>query len=307
VNRAELRSAPWNAQPVGNGPFRFVSHEPNRRWVFEANPAFPAELGGPPVLERLIVVVVDEPTTKLAALAAGDLDFAGINPAHAEFVQRREYLQVVEYPLLRTYGIVLNTRRPPFDDLGVRRAVTLAVNRQAIVDGILYGYGTAAAGPIPPDFPGSRAQPGSVEESPDSARALLRGRRPSFELLTVGSGEAALEQMIQARLAAVGFDVHIRQLELSAYLDRIDAHDFDAAVMGVSGDFELGYLAQFGRAAGVRVPADPIAAQRMFATVQPVAFLYHARGVQGMNRRVTGVTMDLRGELPSITRWDVAP
>src|SRR5437667_560867 len=53
----------------------------------------------------------------------------------------------------------------------------------------------------------------SLPTSPDSARRLLSGRRIGFELLTVGSGEAALEQMIQARLAAVGFDVAIRQLE----------------------------------------------------------------------------------------------
>src|SRR2546426_10665813 len=63
----------------------------------------------------------------------------------------------------------------------------------------------------------------SLPTSPDSARRLLSGRRIGFELLTVGSGEAALEQMIQARLAAVGFDVTIRQLELSAFLDRVNA------------------------------------------------------------------------------------
>src|SRR5262249_2420818 len=55
------RWAPWNGQPVGNGPFRFVRHEPNRRWVFERNPDFPAALGGPPRLERLVIAVVDEP------------------------------------------------------------------------------------------------------------------------------------------------------------------------------------------------------------------------------------------------------
>src|SRR5256886_4103661 len=71
IPRAELRRAAWNEHPVGNGPFRFVAHEPGRRWVFAANPDFPAALGGPPALERFIVVVLDEPTTKLAALTAG--------------------------------------------------------------------------------------------------------------------------------------------------------------------------------------------------------------------------------------------
>jgi len=59
--------------------------------------------------------------------------------------------------------------------------------------------------------------------------------------------------------------------------------------------------------AGLRVPADPARAQRLFRDSLPVAFLYQARGVQGMNRRVSGVRMDLRGELPTVTAWRTAP
>src|SRR5437660_1544136 len=150
---ADLQSV--NPHPWGNGPFRFVSHESNRRWVFAANPDFPQALGGAPLLERLIVVVVDEPTTKLAALTAGEIDFAGIQPAHAAFVRRRPDLAVLDYPLIFPYGIVFNTRRPPLDDVRVRRAVALAVDRQEIVDGYLYGFGTVADGPVPPDVSGS--------------------------------------------------------------------------------------------------------------------------------------------------------
>jgi len=306
VPHARLRQAAWNDAPVGNGPFRFVSHEPHRRWVFERNPDFPVAMGGPPLLRRFIVVVVDEPTTKLAALTAGELDFAGISPAHAEFVRRDPALAVVSYPLIFPYGIVLNTRRSPFDDLATRRAVALAIDRREIVDGFLFGFGTAADGPVPPGMVGAVPQP-SVPFAPDSARALLRGRRIPFELLTVGSGEAALEQMLQARFAAVGFEVSIRQLELTAFLDRVHGprHDFDAAVMGVPGDLGLGYLAPLAQDAGLVVPSDPVAAQRAFATEVPVAWLYHGRGVQGMNRRVQGVTMDMRGELVSVARWRV--
>ena len=296
--RAGLRRAAWNANPVGNGPFRFVLHESNRRWVFAANRDFPAALGGPPALERLIVVVVDEPTTKLAALASGEIDFAGINPAHATFVRRRAALAVIDYPLLMTYSVAFNTRRPPFDDPAVRRAVALAIDRQEIVDGYLYGFGTPAYGPFPD---GQTAGRPAAVESTDSARTLLGGRRVTFELLTVGSGEAALEQMIQARLAAVGFDVRIRQLELSAYLDRVYGarHEFDAAVLGLPGDLARGQVATLSRITGIE--ADRLVDD------QAAAFLYHARGVQGASRRVTGVAMDLRGELATVTRWDVTP
>ncbi|MEP7326102.1 MAG: ABC transporter substrate-binding protein [Gemmatimonadota bacterium] len=301
-----LRGAAFNAHPVGNGPFRFVTHEANRRWVFRADSSFPAALGGPPRLERFVVAVVDEPTTKLAALASGELDFAGIQPAHAEFVRRDPDLAVLTYPLLFTYGIVFNTRKPPFDDPAVRHAVSLALDRRQIVDGYIYGFGTAAFGPVVPGLPGY-VPATETAVAVDSARALLGGRSIAFELLTVGSGEAALEQMIQAQLARAGFKVRIRQMELTAFLDRVNSRhpEFAAAVLGTAGDLGLGYLTPLGALAGVEVPPDRAQAQRMFEQLVPVAFLYHARGVQGMNRRVENVTMDLRGELSGVSRWSV--
>jgi peptide/nickel transport system substrate-binding protein len=305
VPHARLRQAAWNNAPVGNGPFRFVSHEPNRRWVFAANPAFPGALGGPPRLQRFIVVVVDEPTTKLAALTSGELDFAGIQPAHAEFVRRDPQLLVLSYPLLWTDGIVFNTRHPPFDRLAVRRALNDAIDRRELVDGYIYGFGTPAVGPVPPAAPNYVPVTVSAASHP---LPPLPGGRIAFELLTVGSGEAALEQMLQARLRGAGFDLRIRQLELSAFLARVygPAHEFDAAVLGIPGDLSLGYLAPLSALAGLHAPADPVAAQRMFADSLPAAFLYHPRGLQGMNRRVHGVTMDLRGELPTVHDWWIA-
>jgi peptide/nickel transport system substrate-binding protein len=128
-------------------------------------------------------------------------------------------------------------------------------------------------------------------------------------LLSVGSGEGLLEQMIQAQLARVGFRVTSRQLELSAFLDRLygPEHDFDAAVLGIPGDIGLGYLGPLAALTGLTAPHDAAAAARFFADSMPVAFLYHARGVQGMSRRVHGVHMDLRGELVTVHDWWVSP
>src|SRR2546427_298853 len=167
---------------------------------------------------------------------------------------------------------------------------------------------SVADGPVPPGVPGY-APVRPIPTNPDSARRLLGGRHIAFELLTVGSGEGALEQMIQARLAAVGFDVAIRQLELTAFLARVNSRqrDFTAAVLGTPGDPGLGYLQTLAELAGVRPAPDPASAQRLFRDSLPVAFLYHVRGVQGMNRRVSGVRMDVRGELPTIAGWRTEP
>jgi peptide/nickel transport system substrate-binding protein len=328
VPRAGIRAAPFNQAPVGNGPFRFRTHDPGRRWVFEANPDFPAALGGRPYVDRLVVVVVDEPTAKLAALASGELDFAGIQPAHAAFVRRDPRLVVNEYPLFLFYVLVYNARRPPFDRPAVRAALTRALDRQAIVDGYLYGFGEVADGPVPPWHPAYRRVERRAHNS-DLARQTLAqagGSNLTFELLTVGSGEAALEQMIQAQLRAIGVTVRIRQLELGAFLDRVNgpARDFDAAVTGVSGDLSLGFLSAMFHSRRDAAPlafsgihlrrlddaldaGDWRAVQTVLDSLEPMTFLYHARGVQGMNRRVRGVRMDWRGELAGIHGWWVAP
>jgi peptide/nickel transport system substrate-binding protein len=305
IPHSALRRAAWNQSPIGNGPFRFVSHTPNRRWVFARNADFPAELAGPPRVGRLVIAVVDEPTTKLAALTSGELDFAGIQPAHASFVRQDSRLAVVEYPLLLSYALVFNTRRPPFNDVRVRQAISRAIDRTAIVNGYLFGFGTPASEPIA-NTVGDTA---SIRPDRAGARDFFSGRPVRFELLTVGSGEAALEQMLQSQLATVGVRLTIRQLELTTFLDRVQgaSHDFDAAVMGISGDFGMGQLAPLLAITGMTVPAGRAEMLHRFADSTPVAFLYHARGVQGMNRRVQHVRMDVRGELATLHDWTVTP
>ena len=307
VPDGRMREAAWNTHPVGNGPFRFVAYEHNRRWVFEANPDFPPSLGGPPRLSRFIVVVVDEPTAKLAALVAGELDFAGISAVHVPFVRKDPRLRVLEYPLIFPYGMVLNTRRPPFDDPRMRLALALAVDRRSIVQAAAFGFARPADGPVPADLPGYVDVP-AVPFDPDSARRLLNGHCPPFDILTVGSGEAALEQMIQANLATVGCAVGIRQVELATFNALVyRRHDFGAAVMGIPGDPGLSYVRTLGDLTGVPLPDDPAEAQRVLSRTHPVVWLYHARGVNGMNARVQGVRMDVRGELPTLAQWFVTP
>jgi ABC-type transport system substrate-binding protein len=302
VPRNQIRRAPWNQHPVGNGPFRFVAHQANRRWIFSANRDFPEALGGPPRLDRFVVAVVDEPTTKLAALTSGELDVAGINPAHAAFVRKNPRLLVLDYPLLLSYALILNIRRPPFNDLATRRALSLAIDRRAVVDGVLFDFGTPATGPVPPPLDASvgATAPPAVTQASRPASAPIH-----FEMLTVGSGEAALEQMLQSQLASIGAHAEIRLLELSTYLDRVEgpAHDFDAAVVGVSGDLGLGYLARIVSLAGLRPDGSSERLLELIRDSVPAVFLYHARGVQGINRRVRGIRMDLRGELVTLSQW----
>jgi peptide/nickel transport system substrate-binding protein len=348
VPRDAMRRAEFNFAPVGNGPFRFVERVVGQRWRFERNAAFPAELGGPPRIDQFVVAVVDEPTTKFAGLASGDLDFAGIAPSMAHLASRDPTLHVIEYPVLFATSLVLNPHRPPFDDARVRRAVDASINRQRIVDAALAGYGRPASGPVAPEspfaLPREIAQNGALADSLFDAAGWLRdaggqrtrdGRAFTVELLTVGSGDHAIEQLVQADLATRGVRVEIREMELGAFLTqaRAEPKAFDLLLTGIPGDVSLAYLtamydsrqrggaldyadfhtrrldALFSATRAARTPAEAIGAwrdvQEELAREMPAVWIYHARGVQGAARRVQGVQMDLRGELVSLARWSV--
>lgn len=348
VRPSEMRRAAFGTRPVGNGPFRFADRVPGQRWTFARNDGFPAALGGAPRVRELVITVVDEPTTKFAGLASGDLDFAGISPTMAALAQRDPTMRVLSYPVLFSTAIVFNVHRPPFDDVRVRQAVDLSIDRERIVSAALAGYGTAAAGPVPPENP--LAWERSVTFDTARADSLLdaagwrrgadgwrtRGRALSVELLTVGSGDNAVEQLIQSDLRRRGVRVAIRQLELAAFLAqaRAPVKTFDMLITGVSGDLSLAYLralydsrqrggvldygdfhsaaldALFDRAAAAATDIESraawIAVQRQLARDTPAAWIYHSRGVQGVSARMRGVAMDLRGELATVSRWSIS-
>jgi len=348
IPHADLRRAAFNLDPVGNGPFRFVERRAGERWLFRRNDAFPASLGGPPRSSALIVTVVDEPTTKFAGLASGELDVAGIAPTMAALASHDRSLRVIDYPILFTTGLVFNVHKPPFDDARVRRAISLSIDRERIVQAALAGYGTPAAGPVPPESP--LALPGTTTPNPALADSLLdaagfrrgtngiraRGTAElSFDLMTVGSGDNALEQLVQADLAGRGIRVNIRQVELGTFLTsaRASPKTFDVLVAGIPGDIALAFLGamfesrQAGGAldytgfhtptldslfANVRAaPTDAarrtdwLAIQSVLRDEMPVAWIYHSRGLQGVSARLHNVVMDLRGEMPTVAQWSV--
>jgi len=342
-----VRSHQFNRTPVGNGPFEFVEYRPNDRWVFERSAIFPVELGLPEI-ERFVITVVDEPATKLAALTSGELDFAGISPAHASFVRANGSLYTIDYPVQFAHALVWNLRRQPFEDVRVRRALTMAIDRQLIIDAYVYGYGTLADGPVPPEHPWYTDVP-EIPCDVGQASLLLDesgwvmgedgirskgSERLIVDLLTVGSGDLPLEQMVQAQLREVGVEINIHQHELTSFLAIAQAEDrdFDALVIGIPGDLSLSHVAAMfagGNPGPLAYPgysndrfdelieeADQAdsetkrrdawqAALRVLAEDVPTTWLYHARGLQGASRRITNAAVDFRGELAGISRWRI--
>jgi peptide/nickel transport system substrate-binding protein len=256
-------SAFGTRQPVGNGPFRFVSRAPGQEWVFEANPRWPKELGGRPYVDRLVYRVIPEPETALTELLTGGIDlFPGMPPQFAARVKASDRARLVDFPDLSYEQVTWNERRPPFGDARVRRALTLAIDRARLVEAVRAGYGTIANSTVSPELWMHDSIAGAeLRYDPAEARRLLAqagfrdrdgdgvvegddGRPFRFTLKVPHANQerrdAAL--VIQSDLRRVGVDAQVREVEFNTLLAQAsDARkrDFDAMILGWKPEFHL--------------------------------------------------------------------
>ena len=260
----QLKQHPFGTQcPVGNGPFVFREHLPQDRWVFEANPAFPGSLGGRPYLDRYVLRVIPEQTTLLTELLTENIDvFIAPRPDQAQRIIDNPDLDLLHYQQ-RSYVLVgWNSRRPQLADPRVRRAITMATNRQEIVDALLEGYGTVANSGVPPfHFAYDPAAAVNLAYDRDAAMRLLDeagwtdrdgdGIRENAEGLplsftikynTGNQQRQDISEIMQAQLLEVGIDARPRVVKWATMLQQIntpDLRDFDGVVIGWVTEFKL--------------------------------------------------------------------
>jgi peptide/nickel transport system substrate-binding protein len=257
VPPGELGRHPFGTRsPVGSGPFRFVEHSQGDRWVFEANPDFPEEMGGPPYAERLIYRVVPDETTLLAETRSGNVHFyMKVLPSQLDRVRADDGLELVTFPF-PSYGFVgWNTRRPLFGEAGVRRALTMAIDREEIVDAALNGLGRPATGPLGPWHWAYDSTWSPLPHDPDSARAILErhgwrdtdgdgvrerdGTEFAFELSTNDTRQRRdVAVLVQSQLAEVGVEASPAVREYASLVEAVTgpARDFDAVVLAFQPD-----------------------------------------------------------------------
>ena len=262
VPAAALRNNPFaTTAPVGNGPFRFVSRAPGQSWTFAANDRFPRELGGRPYVDRLVWRVIPEQTTLLTELLTGGVDYyVAPPPVQAKQIEASGEARLVRFPFRSFMLAAWNERRPPFDDVRVRRALTMAIDRQGIIDGIVYGYGDLANSTVPTFYWQHDPQAGAeLKHDPAAAKALLAeagftdrdgdgvvegadGKPFRFTLKTnKGPTERAdMVEKIQSDLRAVGIAVEPQIVEFATLLDQLQkTRDFDGVVIGWSTEFRI--------------------------------------------------------------------
>jgi peptide/nickel transport system substrate-binding protein len=132
-----LATGAFNADPrVGDGPYRFVSWEREDRLRYAANPLY---WRGKPAVARLEVAIVPQPSTNLVLLQSGRLDWNLVAPIQLAVVRRAPGIAFVRVPTAVVAGLAFNTSRPPLDDVRVRRALAMSIDREAISKKIALG------------------------------------------------------------------------------------------------------------------------------------------------------------------------
>jgi peptide/nickel transport system substrate-binding protein len=235
-------------KPIGTGPFEVTQATPGSAFVLTRNPDY---FGKPPALERLVFRIVPDVNVQVAQLRAGELDVITVEPANLSALAGAEGIHVQEVPVVQHYYVGFNQQREMFRSPLVRRALGYAVDREAIIRGVLKGHGDAPVGTIPVVLEGffSAATP-RLKHDPDSARAYLaqagwksgadgklrnaRGEPFRFVLM-VDKGNPTREQVtlaVQQDLQRIGAEVTLRTTEFATLVrDHLLTGKFDAALI----------------------------------------------------------------------------
>jgi peptide/nickel transport system substrate-binding protein len=252
VAPAQLAQAPFNRSPVGNGPFRFASWTPQQQLVLEANQEYPEALGGRPYLDRVVFRIVPEATTRLTEILTGSIDINHtILPDEAQQVEGQRAVRLVQFPGRNFLYIGWNNEREPFRDPRVRQALGMAIDRQGLINSLMFGHGEVASGmipswspvdpeidPLPHDPEGARRLLQEAGWAPGPNGILTRNGQPlRFTLL---SSEDRLRQdltvVVQQQLRQIGIDVQVRAVEFQTLLQQHRERQYDAVLAGWSLD-----------------------------------------------------------------------
>ena len=232
VDQANVESSEeWYRTPNGTGPYKLVEWIPFERIVYERNADF--YLGAP----SIPYVVVNLYTgVGIRLYEAGDIDITGV-PLYAtdRFTDPTEPMQkeLISGVTLCTSYVVFDVTQPPFDDLNVRKAFSMAFDRQKYMEVVLQNRALPAIGPYPPGMPGFNIHLNGLSHNPEEARRLLAESKygdaeglPPIVFTDAGIGSyvssdvAAMVQMWQQTL---GVTITVENLEPNFYLEQVYA------------------------------------------------------------------------------------
>ena len=265
---------------VGTGPFVFVEYVPNTRVVLEKNPNYWEE--GLPYLDGMELIPISEDTSRTTAVVTGTVDFIEYAPLRdIEVLEGDENLTVAGSENTNIRFLAFNLTRPPFDNLQVRQAIAMVIDREAVLGPTVFGHGEATQILFPANYWAALDAPIPAPDI-EGAKALLAeaGFPDGFSTtITSWSAYSFLSNaavVIQEQLKQIGIEAELNLVENATMIDQVYVtKEFDIAVTGTSAyvdpnavllDFKTG---ESGNFAGYSNPeVDALITQGIAATDQ---------------------------------------
>ncbi|WP_227271405.1 ABC transporter substrate-binding protein [Roseobacter weihaiensis] len=235
-------------RPIGTGAFKFVEWVQSDRIELVRNDSY---WGTPAALEAATFKFISDPTAAFASVMAEDVDYFYAYPAPENLPQFEAdpRFQVLVGSTEGETILSINNKRPPFDNVLVRQALTHAIDRQALIDGAMFGYGTPIGTHFAPHHPAYVDLTGQSAYDPEKARGLLAdaGLAEGFETnlyLPPPSYARRGGEIIAAQLAQVGIRAQIINVEWAQWLESVfRGKDFGLTIVSHTEPMDIGIYA----------------------------------------------------------------
>jgi dipeptide transport system substrate-binding protein len=321
-----------NQQPVGTGPFTFVAYQKDAVIRYKANPDY---WGGKQAIDDLVFAITTDQSVRQQKLKAGECHVAPYpNPADIADLKADPNLQVMEQEGLNIGYFAYNTQQAPFDNVNVRKALNMAINKQAILDAVYQGSGAIAKNPIPPTMWSYNDDIKDDPYDPEAAKKMLEEAGVKDLSMKVWAmpvqrpynpNARRMAELIQADFDKVGVKVEIVSYEWGEYLklskdvkrdgavllgwtgDNGDPDNFLAVLLGCDGvgnnnraqwcNKEFDALIQKAKTLPNNDAREPLyrQAQEVFKKEAPWATIAHSVVFMPMSKKVKGYKMDPLG------------
>ncbi len=231
-------------EPVGTGPFQMIAYQKDAVIRYKA---FPDYWRGKAAIDNLIFAITPDASVRYQKLKAGECHVMPYpNPADLEAMKTDPDINLLQQEGLNVGYLAYNTQEPPFDNPAVRKALNMAINKNAIIDAVFQGAGKVAKNPIPPTIWSYNDATVDDAYNPEAAKALLKeagitNLKTSVWAMPVSRpynpNARRMAELIQSDWAAVGVEAEIVSYEWGEYLERAkDVKRKGAVLLGWTGD-----------------------------------------------------------------------
>jgi len=234
--------------PIGTGPYKFVKWDKGSRIILEASLNY---VGEPVAIKKATFVFISDPNTAIAAMLAGDIDGFPIFPApeSMEVFEKDARFNVLVGTTEGETILATNNKKAPFDNILVRQAIAHTIDRKAIIDGAMFGYGTPIGSHFAPHNPHYIDKVNTYPHDLEKAKELLtkagfpEGFKATIKLPPPSYARRG-GQIIASQLREIGIDLELINIDWGQWLEDVFTNkDYDLTIVSHVEPFDIGIYA----------------------------------------------------------------